>query len=226
MKRKHAQQFHEIFNTLCHTRSSGQVWGDFVLMSACSISNAADMTMYEQRERLYMQTVRNFKRDEVYKIKQLFDLIVDALERETEQDFLGDIYSELGLCSVRKAQYFTPYIIAKMKAQLLFGDLAETIKEKGFASVNEPACGSGVMLIAAANVALAQGINYQQSVVFVAQDIDFTAAMMAYIQLSLLGCVGFVGVGNTLTDPNPSRENIWNMPMNLLRRNLLEAFYH
>ena len=36
---------------------------------------------------------------------------------------------------------------------------------------------------------------------FVAQDVDTTVALMCYIQLSLLGCAGYVVIGNTLTEP-------------------------
>lgn len=44
------------------------------------------------------------------------------------------------------------------------------------------------------------GVNYQKDVLFVGQDIDKVVAMMAYIQFSLLGCPGYIIVGNSLTD--------------------------
>ncbi|MCL2298819.1 MAG: SAM-dependent methyltransferase, partial [Firmicutes bacterium] len=149
-----------------------------------------------------------------------------ALEENPEQDFLGTIYFELSLLNKHLGQVFTPYHIAKLMAEISFENIAAHIDEKGFASVYDPTCGSGVMLIAAANVAREKGINYQRSMVFVGQDIDFTVAMMAYIQLTLLGCAGYVGVGNTLTEPLPSRENIWYMPMNRIHRKLWEGFCH
>lgn len=36
---------------------------------------------------------------------------------------------------------------------------------------------------------------------YVAQDIDRTAALMCYLQLSLLGCAGYVVVGDSLLHP-------------------------
>lgn len=45
-----------------------------------------------------------------------------------------------------------------------------------------------------------RGLGSRQ-VLYVAQDIDRTAALMCYLQLSLLGCVGYVIVGNALTHP-------------------------
>lgn len=54
------------------------------------------------------------------------------------------------------------------------------------------------------------------NILFSAQDIEETVALMCYIQLSLLGVAGFVKVGNSLTDPirnGDSLENYWFTPM-------------
>ena len=52
---------------------------------------------------------------------------------------------------------------------------------------------------------------------FFAQDIDLTAALMCYIQLSLLGCMAAVKVGKSLSDPlvenEPISEKLWFTPM-------------
>ena len=67
-----------------------------------------------------------------------------------------------------------------------------------------------VTLIAFANVAKKHGINYQKHVLFVAQDIDRTAAMMCYIQMSLLGCPAIVVIGDSLAKPFPHPDNeVW-----------------
>lgn len=60
------------------------------------------------------------------------------------------------------------------------------------------------------------GLNFQNHILFSAQDIEETVALMCYIQLSLLGVAGFVKVGNSLTDPirnGDSLENYWFTPM-------------
>jgi len=221
-----AQQFLDVFKSLCHTRGSWQAWSDFIVMTACGISNTVDKAMFDEREQMYMRVIQGYTKDELDKIAQLFALTVMALEENPDQDFLGDIFNELRLYNEHKGQYFTPYNVAKAMALMLYGNLSEEINEKGSISVNDCCCGAGALLIAAANVALQEGVNYQHKMVFVAQDIDFTAAMMCYIALSLLGCVGYVIVGNSLTPDLPSRENIWYMPMNILHRKLLEEFYH
>lgn len=68
-----------------------------------------------------------------------------------------------------------------------------------------------------------QGINYQTSVLFVAQDIDFLASCMCYIQLSLLGCAGYIVVDDSIMRPAQSyddrallpvsSQNVWITPM-------------
>jgi len=67
-------------------------------------------------------------------------------------------------------------------------------------------------LLAFANTIRDKGINYQEKVFFIAQDIDATAAMSCYIQMSLLGCPGYVMVGNTLSNEAPRPENTWYTP--------------
>ena len=213
-----AQQFLDVFKSLCHTRSSWQVWSDFILMSACSISNATDKAMFEHREEMYLQASKHYTREELDEIAHLFALTALALEENPEQDFLGDIYNEFELYNKHLCQCFTPYSVAKLKAQIMCGDLTERIKAQGSVSVNDCCCGSGILAIAFVNAARAKGVNYQRDMYIVAQDIDFTAAMMCYISLSLLGCSGHVAVGNVITDPIPSRENIWYMPMTVMRK--------
>ena len=94
-----------------------------------------------------------------------------------------------------------------------------------YITVNDCCCGAGCLLIAFANEARKAKIDFQNRVIFVAQDLDFTAAMMCYIQLSLLGCKAIVKVGNSLTDPfvpaDLEGKDVWYTPMytcgNLLR---------
>jgi len=220
----YAQQFQEVFNSLSWSRNSGQTWTDFVLMSACSISNAVDKAMFEQREQMYMRTIQDYTKEELDRMAHLLVLTVLALEENPEQDFLGDMYAALGMLNKRIGQVFTPYPIAKSMALSLCGNLAEEIKQKGCFRIYDCCCGAGALLIAFANAAREKGVNYQRDVYFVAQDVDFVMAMACYISLSLLGCRGHVIVGNSLAPEPPPRENIWYMPMNAIQ-NLSEGLY-
>ena len=101
-----------------------------------------------------------------------------------------------------RGQFATPYGVWRLMAAMTLTETTlERVKRRVWDDVNDPACGAGALLIAFANACLDKGVNYQQQVLFVAQDVDQLAGMMCYIQLSLLGCAGYVAVQNTFTNP-------------------------
>jgi hypothetical protein len=208
------KRFVDVFLKLTHRHQSWQAWSDFITMSACALSNKVDSTNYEKREAIYMDTTKRYDDREQKVFPELLAAVVDALDNEPEQDFLGVLFQLLELSSHWHGQFFTPYSVCRMMGDMQMGGMAEIVKEKGYASVNDPACGAGALLIAFANAAKARGINYQDHVLFVAQDIDRTAALMCYIQLSLLGCPGYVVVADTLRNPVITTETeVWYTPM-------------
>ena len=211
------KRFMDIFYSLTHRHNSWQIWTDFTTIAACAISNCIDTRHREEREKLYMDTIQKYERDELLQFPKLIAATVDALDDNPEQDYLGVLFQLLELSSHWHGQFFTPYSVCEMIATTQTEGLAENVTEKGTISVNDPACGAGALLIAFANVSRKQGINYQNHILFVGQDIDHTAAMMCYIQLSLLGCPGYVIVGDTLrhppTIPLPKGYEIWYTPL-------------
>ena len=51
----------------------------------------------------------------------IFDMIEKAYEDNPDQDFLGAAYMELGLGNHWTGQFFTPYNVSKMMAQMTLG---------------------------------------------------------------------------------------------------------
>ena len=105
-------------------------------------------------------------------------------------------------------------------ADVTCSGVAEQIREKGFVTMNDCACGAGATLIAgihgARKILEKEGINWQEHILVTAQDLDMVTGLMCYIQLSLQGAAGYVKIGNTLTDPmnsGDSLENYWFTPM-------------
>lgn len=214
------KEFIKLFNKLTYKHSSWEVWKDFVTIFACAISNAVDKTYFNEREKLYLQTIKKYDENERMIFPELAAQTVSALDRNTEQDFLGNIYMNLGLGNKSTSQFFTPYHICQLMAEMTLDNIAEEVREKGYISMNDPTCGAGATLIAGINTARKhlekEHINFQNHILIVAQDIDFTVAMMCYIQISLLGVAGYVKVGNSLTEPiceNDTDENYWFTPM-------------
>lgn len=205
------KEIYSRFRYLADRYSSCQVWADFITMSACSLS-LADR---EQHEAEYAS-------DRLQRLCEMFALTVDALEADQNQDFLGDLFMRFDLGNTWKGQFFTPYSLCKAMARMSAGDLKAQVEEKQWVHSHDPACGAGATLIAFANECRDQGVNFQTSALFVAQDIDRTAALMCYVQLSLLGCPGYVVVGDSLCNPVtgpmlfPQRregQEIWYTPM-------------
>ncbi len=210
------KRFVDTFQRLTYKQQSWQVWSDFILMSACAISNGVDKTRFEEREKAYLDTFGRYEAKEQRIFSELLAVMVEALDVNPEQDFLGDLFMQLGLGNHWKGQFFTPYSLCRAIGEMQAGDLKAVIERKGYISVNDPACGAGALLIAFANAARSKGVNYQNHVLFVAQDIDQTAALMCYIQLSLLGCPGYVVIGDTLSQPatdNLAGRDVWYTPL-------------
>ena len=219
-------EFQKVFSKLCNTKSSWQAWSDFVEMTAIAISNRFEIReqVKQDREKRYLDIIGQYSKSEQAVFPELVAILVQALEREPEQDFLGEMFMALELGSHWKGQFFTPYSLCKAMAKINVQDARDKIGKKGYVSVNDPACGAGATLIAARNALELDGIGGTQAF-FVGQDIDRTAAMMCYVQLSLLGCAGYVVIADTLIHPVTGpmlwpnlteHQDAWFMPFNFI----------
>ena len=121
------------------------------------------------------------------------------LEEGEMEDVLGAIYMEAGCGNKNTGQFFTPFHVSLACAQLTVRE--QDVNEAHPLYFNEPSAGSGGMVIAAARALKERGINYQNCMKVVAQDLDWNCVYMTYVQLSLYGVDGIVVQGNTLTEP-------------------------
>lgn len=211
------KDFGDLFVRLAERHGRHEVWSDFITMSACALSNAGDKRLFQEREEMYLASVKRYTKDEADILAQMLGYVIMALEENPEQDFLGEMFSGLNLHNEWKGQFFTPYHVGSFMAAINIESAKEELKQKDYITVNDCCCGAGCLLIAFANEARKAKIDFQNRVIFVAQDLDFTAAMMCYIQLSLLGCKAIVKVGNSLTDPfvpaDLEGKDVWYTPM-------------
>lgn len=214
------EDFLKTFKELTCYHRAWDVWNDFIIMAACALSNPVDKTHYEEREARYLRIIKNYRKDEQRKFPTLFAHLVMALELNPEQDFLGKLYTSLNLQDEGRRQHFTPYSVSQLMADITLEGIAEQVREHGYVTINDPCCGAGSTLIAAAHSARKilqkMDLNFQNHILVTAQDIDETVALMCYIQLSLLGVAACIKVGNTLTDPmsnDDTMENYWFTPM-------------
>lgn len=218
------KEFLNRFKSLTGAKQDWQVWADFIESAAIAISSAMDRVQYKKRMERHQQIISGYDREQQSTLGRMYALVVEALNEEPEQDFLGSLYMELGLSNHWKGQFFTPYSICRMMASTQLEDAAERIARENWISINDPACGAGATLIAARNELKRQRVDWPAQVVFIAQDIDYVTGLMCYVQLSLLGCAGYVVIADTISDPLLSRggsvllpsftqtQSVWFMP--------------
>jgi type I restriction-modification system DNA methylase subunit len=189
----------KIINSISGKYSAYEVFTDWIRCCALSISNSTQMfhdSVWKEREQMYLDTIRKYTKEEANKLVEMFNLLVETIESEMT-DVLGEIYMESGMGSKAAGQFFTPFHLSKLCAAMNIPEL----DEHGKIELNEPSCGGGGMIIAMASVLKDKGINYQQCMEVVAQDLDWKGVYMCYLQLSLLGIKAVCVQGNTLMDP-------------------------
>ena len=211
------------FEGLCGRHGRWEVWADWITMSACAISTTVDKVHREEREETYKTLQKKYTDAEMQSMAEMLGMVVAALEENPDQDLLGELFMALGLGNDHAGQFFTPYNLCKAMSAMTGENIAAEVERRGWISANDPACGAGALLVAFANECKRQGVNYQTNVLFVAQDIDYTVGMMCYIQLSLLGCAGYVVIGDSLVHPATAYDqrgliprdegNVWYTPM-------------
>lgn len=176
-----------------------EVYSDWIKCCSLSISNSMDLfhgKVWKDREQAFADTMARYNSTEQEMFSEMLAMLTETLEHEMT-DVLGQVYMESGMGSKAAGQFFTPYHLSYLCAKL---ELPEP-DEFGLYHINEPSCGGGGMIIAAAQVLKEKGVDYQRKMRVVAQDLDWKGVYMCYLQLSLLGINAVVVQGDTLCEP-------------------------
>lgn len=185
------------FMELAYRHNLWTVYSDFLEMTAISIRCSVDSSYKAKGEKRYKQIMNNYNEKERVIFPKILGELTMALE--TPGDYLGEVFMELELGNKWKGQFFTPYHLCLLTAQVSLNDMDKKIKENGFITLNEPSVGGGAMVIAVAQAMREEGFNPQKQLNVIAQDLDIKAVHMCYIQLSLLGIPAQVLHANTLS---------------------------
>lgn len=203
----------KLMREFSHSHDTYAVFSDFVEICALAISNRVDQTQFDAREKRYMEIVGKYKREEVERFAAMFaelqmcyrsrvdeigDPGTDRVPDHGLGDVLGQIFMALELGNDRAGQFFTPYSVSLLMAMMTVGD-GTAIREKGFITMQEPACGSAGMVVATAQAMHQAGLSYPEALHATCVDIDPRCVHMAYVQLSLLGIPAVVVHGNALS---------------------------
>lgn len=189
--------------------SRGQAFDDFLHMAVTALSGGA-------MEREYLGVVGKYSAGQPGKrgidsLCELFAGIVAASEttRDDIRDVLGDLF-EGGISYGEAGQYLTPMPICRLNAQVLVGGEAESADDTPVGELNppteatlpapdrepksvyDPACGSGRMLLAVAEL--------HRDWTLVGRDVDLRCVQMTCLNLALRNLYGYVLHGNSLKD--------------------------
>lgn len=159
------------------TASRATVFEDWLTMVACALTGGRE-------EPTYMEVVGRHTRDNVGRLAAAFGELTKGMDDDPEADILGDVFTG-GVSRGEAGQFFTPDAVCKLMAEL-----TETGGGGFGCRVNDPACGSGRTLLAAAR---RNPLGY-----FVGQDIDRRCVMMTAANLALREFRGEVIHGSTL----------------------------
>lgn len=158
-------------------KSRGQAFEDFLVLTVCALSGG-------RMEEQYLAIAGRYTAGEPGKrgidlLASTFGKLVSLIE-ETRADILGDLF--MGAITFgENGQFYTPEGVTDLLAQMAGTG----------ATVFDPCCGSGRMLLSAAT------LNARRT--FVGQDIDMRCVRMTAINLALRNLYGYVIWGNSLT---------------------------
>jgi N-6 DNA Methylase len=197
---EHRKQFIKVFDRLAHHRERHDVLADFLEMAVCAIRKrtltagpAADAI-----EQQYMAVVKRNTPEDVRAMPKLLGIATLAVQAGG-CDFLGQVVVDLELRNYHMGQFFTPYDVSRMIAEMTLADAGERIAEKGFITLAEPASGAGGMIIAAADVLEKRGFDIERQLYVDATDVSPMCFRMTYLQASLRGIPATIRRGNTLS---------------------------
>jgi type I restriction-modification system DNA methylase subunit len=176
-----------------------EIFMDWIECVALALSNSVHLIhsqLWQEREDKYMTIMKKYTHEERQKFPEMLAWLVEELE-DDPRDVLGEVFMRSGMGSDAGGQFFTPFNISKLMASLSINrpEDSEDI------TVNEPSCGAGGSIIAAALKLKEEGVDYQRRMKVVCQDLDWRCVYMCYVQLSYMGINAICVQGDTLLDP-------------------------
>ena len=197
----------EIIKTMKSFQRFGlyDVFADFVEWGTLSIRQAIELSNQKEIEQKMQRFQAKYTPEETQRMGEMYGMLVMAMEDYIRQgeyaDILSRIFLELEIHSKDAGQFFTPESVARMAAKITFDKsrTQEIIDRDGHITLNEPAVGGGIMVLAFAEEMRAAGFDPTRQLVIYAGDIDMRCACMSYLHFSLYGFPAVIDYGNALT---------------------------
>lgn len=189
-------------------RRPSEAFQAFMLLAACCVSCG-------QREDEYLAEAKRWDAPCLELFSHALGALVEEMEAHPFEDRLGPTYMEVSALGdlQHKGAFYTPPALCRMCAEMTIGYEFPD----GPITVDEPACGSGGMMLACAAVLKDRGVAVSRMRVR-CTDVDYCACNMCLINLTLWGIPGEVVHGNALSLDEWHR---WQTPMWLRWPNLM-----
>lgn len=160
---------------------------------AIAVSNK--FSFNETREQKYISIMGKYDKDMQMLIVEVFSNIYMLLTNQINSDigfsdYLGEIYMKSDTSSKGAGQFFTPYHLSKLCAELSVNEqeILEKTEKDEILTMHEPTCGAGGMIIAMADILHNKyNFNYTRNFLVECGDIDARCVHMTYLQLALAG---------------------------------------
>lgn len=172
------REFLKVFDKLAYVHEASTVWTDFLdcFIKGFSFDDATEFNeslirRYDKEERLIFGSL-------VYEMIRVYDKMMDS-DSKAWADPLGIFYEVMASNFKRSGfgQFFTPETVVDFMTEITMSD------HKGF-TINDPACGSGRLLLAA-------GVR-NPGLFCIGEDIDQVCCKMTVVNMLMHGLQGEV----------------------------------
>ena len=166
---------------------------------ALAISNSVDLSQFDDREKRYKQIIAEYNETAQKGICEIFSKIFlmcssVVYDNGIFGDYLGDLFMRLNQGNKHAGQFFTPYNVSKMMAEIIITEekIRQSTENDGVMTIADPCCGGGGMIMAALSTLKERGVNYARNCFVECTDIDIRCVHMTYLQLALAGVPAIV----------------------------------
>lgn len=182
--------------------SRPETFSNFLAYCALSLSVCTDPVHAKDRHAGLEHLKSNYKDAEWQGFYQGLVALCGAATHNTDRDQFSDFfawpYTNIGARNKALKQDFTPDDLARLMAAITLSQ-KNVLPEEGFFTMSDHACGSGTLLLAAADHFAGLGFNPAKHLVVQAADMDVRCVHMTYLNLAFHGIPAVVVRGNTLT---------------------------
>lgn len=179
-------------------------YSDFMEIAAYTLKKPFEFVYKENIDNEFNNILKKYNDNEKEIFTNLLGIFINLMDEEASRgkftDIAGEIFNLLNIANKQAGQFFTPQNLGYLTANVMDkNNIKKIIDEQGYMTLNEPACGTGSMILGMATLLLELGYNPQKKLLIKAVDIDRRCVDMCFTQLGYYGFPAVVTHGDTLS---------------------------